>query len=720
MEEAAGKPKDIRDETGELNEEAVHYAPMNGAAKDPGFFSLAYHTMTGSATSRIKAQYWDNPAIQAIARQFNLEKDERQLGINTIAEDSQIAYGQYENAARDFLKAPIHEQWEAWNRKAAGEANLDLAVDRALADVLNNRIVKDAATANRGDIDYIDGLWNDPNYLPIHELVDYDKMYNDQAATMERAKAHLKDPSKWKKVENILESAFRQHQERGTDLHTGADRRGSAIQANLIMAMKEAVRKGKPVKAKAIINRLKQPYEQQQKRTAQTLERALSDLDQDFFTAYYKKDIVPSDALRVHMKKAAESLSHVNRFGADFKKFDEMVADAIERGYEMGKPITEKDIEKLYDVLRVSQRIHLKPLSKDWRERQIKAKAGITTLTLGLASLVSIPEMISIPLATDMKSALKGFTATLKRDDANYVAAEDLGLSIGQAVNMTLNRTTEELINVPKWEQLFIKMTGLPYVQHFLTVWAAKSQDIYFKRMLDGIRSGRLEKSQANHLWRKLAEAGIDVEQATKWADEGYQQEAEFYKDEWLPKLLAATRDTIIDPDPVDKPLWQSDERMGLVAQLKAFMTVFTHRVMRGTAKKVALEGPGKNRELAMRVAPYATMYILGQMAMGAAREVIKDGEIDEERSIAQRAGQAFAYMGSVAYFIDPIMAAQYRSDVLTSFAGPAAGIGIQLFKGTVEGVEDLDADKVLDTYLKRLYPNTPFKGLVLEAMGVD
>ena len=269
-------------------------------------------------------------------------------------------------------------------------------------------------------------------------------------------------------------------------------------------------------------------------------------------------------------------------------------------------------------------------------------------------------------------------------------------------------------------ESAFIKLTGLPYLQHFLTVWAAKSQDTYLRRQLNQMNSGKMSGPMSNHVYRKLAEAGINVDKAKDWAAKGYPKDDKFYQREYIPKLIQLTRDTIVDPNPVDKPLWMNDERFMLLAQLKGFMTVFTNRVMQGTKDKLAMEGPGANRELALRVAPYLTMYLLGQVAMGATREFVKAGEVDSEKDMIERMWAAFGYAGSVAYFTDAINSMRFRSDPTASAAGPAFSIGSQLVGNAVRNIEEMDAEGFVNDTIKRLFPNVPFKDLMLEGLGVE
>jgi hypothetical protein len=719
--EATPQIGEVRDKKGNIAEEVINLAPAKDSVKQPGFFNYAYNIITGNATSPLKARYADNKSALTYLRQFNLSAKERFTGQNTIAEKGQAEYAKFEKAGKDFFNATRNDQDAAWERKAKGEADMSNPIDKSLHEVLNVQIPKSAWIASRGKMDMTEGLWSREDYLPISDAINWNLVVNDPNY-INRAKEILTAQGKEDKIDQVVNALRRKKKDfltYGNEMHMGADRKSASVQRKFVAAVEKAVESGKGLKLKGLLKGAQQEYKPKQRHSSITLERELQELGQEWFLPYYDKKRSPAEVLRIHMKKAAESVAHINSFGVNLEKADELIARAIVEGQKNDNPLRPRDVEKMYDVLRASQRIHLNPVTRKTREAQQKARATITTMVLGLSALVSIPEAVVIGLQTDMRSMLKGLLATARLGDKErmLVASEDLGYSLASSTNLVFNRTAEETFDVPKWEAAFVKYgTGLPFVQHFLTTWAAKSQDIYLRRKLDKIKTGNASGAEANHIYRKLAEAGIDVEKSVEWANQNYPLDSDFFQNEWSRKLIAVTRDTIVDPDPIDKPLWQSDERFLLVAQLKGFMTVFTNRVMQGTAEKLAMEGPGANRELALRVAPYLTMYLLGQVAMGMAREYIKSGEVDDEKTTNERVWNAFGYAGSMAYFIDAINAFRYRSDPAASVAGPFFSITNQLAGSAVENLERMDPEGFMEDVLKRLYPNSPFKDLIVEA----
>lgn len=721
--------RQLRDSEGNISEEVVSLVPSEDAVNNLGLFTTAYNTLTGNITSRLKARHQGNKYVQAFGRQFNVTAKERAYAGNAIPEEAQAMLAKQEGAAQVFYDAPVSEQDAAWERRANDEADMSNPVDASLYQSLNEEARHQAYIASRGQLDVSEGKWTDKTYLPTYNMIDWGAVANDPNARNKMEEGMIEagvEPDAIKLNLGIFDSKMSDYKKYGNSMHMGADRKSVQWQDRMKANLARARESGKPAVAKAIIKDMQDVYQSDRKRSAATLDRALKDVPQSWFQSYQRKDTSVAKALRIHQKLQAEELAHINAFGVDLEGIETLIAKAIEEGDRIGQPIEARDIEEMYNISRTSQRISLNPLTKDMRERQQKIRAAVTTMTMGLASLASIPEAMIVPMKTGIRPALKGLAATMKITDKQktIVAAEQLGMSLNTSTDHVLNRIGEEAIDATAWESAFIKLTGLPYIQHFLSIWAAKSQDIYLRNQLDQLNSGNLDAGESNLTYRKLAEAGIDVEKAKDWASKGYDITEEsgklFFENEWVPKLVRLTRDTIVDPNPVDKPLWMNDERFMLVSQLKGFMTNFTNRVLQQTFSQVRMEGPGANRELAMRIAPYLTMYLLGQVAMGAMREVARTGEIDDEKVMAERIWNAFGYMGSVAYFTDTINAMRYRSDPTASVAGPAFSIGNRMVGDTVRNIEEMDAAGAVNDIIKRGFPNMPFKDLMLEGMGVE
>jgi hypothetical protein len=688
--------------------------PVEGAVKQAGLFTLGANLTFGNATDYLKQSYADNPFIQGLGQAFNLRPIERHAGKFTINEKAQGQKAAFEQMAKPFRMASASQQLEAVQAKARGELDMTNPVHASLAEVLNKGIPQ--AYAKIGG--EMTGLFTEETYLPWN--MDWEAVNNDPNIRV-KAREDLEkqglEESVIKKTLARLDARAKSWKEHGNDLHYSKQSATNRVESYLAGVLQNEEVYDTPKRVKGLIKKISAERKQEKRESPLTLERELGAFSEEFLNKYRNKKIGPQEMIDSHMHKAAEHLALMEVFGTDLEKFDEQVGRAIAWGKTNNKPIKPRDIERMYDVLRTQQRIHLKPVGETQRKIQRNTKAILNTQLLGLSALVSIPESIFIFLNAGSKSALKSLAATLNPLNTSKIAADDVGLSLTQAVNHVINRTGEESFEIGKWEETFFKFTGLPQLQHFLTIWSARAFDTNIRSLLADYTKSDLSDQGRTHILLKLDQAGIDVEEALQWRKTGFDINNPYFTEKYLPALFGLTRDTIVDPHPVDKSLWMNDERFTLISHLKGFMTTFTNRVMRGWKDKMALQGPGANRELATRLAPYVALYLAGQIGVQMARELIKTGDTEkfDEKSLSQMIWDAFGYLGSMAYFVDLVNAVAHRSDPLASAGGPAISKALDVTRSLSMGVIEQNPEAALEGIIETAMPNVPGIGVVQE-----
>lgn len=723
----AGDVIALQDGAGKLQLNEENLAPVEGSAKQPGNWSIRFNQLTGNATSALRLRYNQNPWVQELMKQFNLKIADRQVGKSTLSEKARQWEAELNDVTQAFFNAPLDEQVQAWETKAKGELDLENPIHKSLYDTLNVKIPEGYRAASRGKGGF-GGMFDDDTYLPSHNALDWKKMSEDPElmrkaiAALEKNKPEMSQDSR-QALLDILDNRKQRYLAYGNEFHYG-----SAPNSQIETYLSQALDEGRaPKTLKKLIKQIEKRRERELKKSPLNLKRELEAFGQEFLTEYYRSDMTPADIMRQHIRMVTEHAAVVDAFGVDNHIFDEVVAKAIDWGHKNGQAIEPKDITKIYDVLRTQQRIHLKPMNPQLRNIQNKARALVNIKLLGLASLVSIPEALVIALNTGGMNALKGLVQTMGLTKRSAIAAEDIGLGADAALNNVLNRVGEESFDIGKLEQTFFKMTGLPHLQHFLTTWATRSQDIYIRRLLNDLDSGKLNPTQVNFTRRKLLEASIDPDAAMNWHKEGGSVDAPFFKYSYRPALYRLVRDTIVDPSPIDKPLWMNDERFVLIAQMKGFMTAFTNRVMIGWKDKIKQAGPEGNKMLALQVAPYVAMYLAAQVGVQGIRELLKTGNLDDwdEKSIYDRIWSAMGYMGAVAYPVDAINTWRHGGDPLVSGAGPAPSITFSTVEGLVRSIDSTNPEEqLMKTTLKLVTPNAPGIGwvetFVKDAWGLE
>ena len=718
-------PVPIKGEDGGLSLEFQELIPVDGAVKQPGMFTLGVQTLMGNSTDKLRTKFSHMPKAVALLDNFAMTLNDRGPGKTTFNEDSRALEGELQTLAKTFNKSNKSDRKAAWEGRANGTP-LDTPAGQSLDAILSTKIPELASSMG---IDVSKGLFTDPTYLPIMNNFNFNKA-SKSTTVLQEAEQDMRDSGKSdKQIEstlNTLRQQMKSYEATGYHMSYSLDRDSRGFREEMLKNFNEKREKGKKLSEKNIKTlraRLLKKSQSTVKESPLTLERSLKNLSQSFFNKYQIHDD-PLQALNSHIRMVSEHLSLINRLGEDNKLFDEAIFEIAADAHANDLEFNADDVSKFYDLLKTQQRIHLKPIeNQSIRKLQQQTRAVSNTMLLGLSALVSIPESLVIFMNAGGKNALIGLLQSTVGRAGNWgLASEQLGYTIQTAVGHGINRTGEESFEVGTFENAFIRWTGLPYLQHFLTVWSARSNDVQIKSMLKQLNDGGLTPAKRDQYNRMLQEASLDVDKAMDWAVNGFKEDTPFFKKEYVPAVVRLTQDTIVDPHPVDKPLWMNNEHLLLLTQLKGFMTVFTNRVMRSWKQKVAADPQG-NRQLATKVAPYVAMYLAAQIGMQAVREMVK-GDFDlsewDEKEMSDRILASMGYLGSMAYLIDTYNSLRYNSNPLASALGPVPSKAISTVGGAVQALDRSDPEAAMYSIIKDLFPNVPFKDLMLEAIGVE
>ena len=730
----------LQDEDGNLSEDYKQLVPVTGAARNPGLMTLGATVLVGNATDRSRQKFGHLTKVKNILDNFNTKYKERQVGQFTINEKARGLEGEFHTLAKDFNKGKESNRIAAWDAIANGEV-LDTKEFKSLTKLLHDTIPEETKARSRKMIETGEGWLADNTYLPTMVTMDFNKMNDVNWDTLAvEAEADLvargdMSPAEIKSQMGALKQSLNSYKQTGDHLSFARMGKDTKPLQNVLDRLEGYKEKGEKITDKQRKN-LKSSMAKESlgsnRKSPIVLDRMLGKFSQKFLNNYRKAED-PRGALNAHIRMVSEHLAMVDTFGVDNVLFDEAMIEAVADSYNVAidegdvtKAMNADDVERMYDILRTQQRIHLKPLqSERVRTIQNNTRAVANTMLLGLSALVSIPEALVIFMNTGGKASLQGLAQTIRlttkgRHGEAMLASEQLGYTIRTAIDHAINRTGEESFEVSKWENSFIRWTGLPYLQHFLTVWAARANDVHLKDMTKKL-STETNVEKRNYMTAMIEEAGLDVDKMLNWADGDFSEDSEFFVKSYIPAVVGLTHDTVVDPHPVDKPLWMNNEHLLLLTQLKGFMTVFTNRVMRKWGHEVK-RSPKGNITLATKVAPYVAMYIAAQVGMQAVREVLKKGDLDDwdEKDMSDRVINAFGYLGSMGYFVDFYSSLLHRSDPLASIGGPVLSKSLNSSRHLVNAVEQQDPEAFVQKMAKELFPNMPGKDLILEAFGVE
>lgn len=285
---------------------------------------------------------------------------------------------------------------------------------------------------------------------------------------------------------------------------------------------------------------------------------------------------------------------------------------------------------------------------------------------------------------------------------------EDIGHGLHDMTSLAAARIGETVNDMPKAETWFIqKMTGLPHVQFALSATTLKATDYNMRRVIDEYATATSPEKMRS-AQRRLLQMGVDPQRAKSWRQSGYKKDHDFYRDSWIPRLYRSLRTTIVEPHAVDKPVWMGAEHWLLISQLKSFMFTFQNLVLNDSAKQLMQEGPGRNREIVLRAAPYMAAYVLGQAGILTLKEWMREGEVDED-TMDDKIIMAIGQQGLLSIVSDLYHGIAGRSGVLESVS-PAAGFINRQIKGNVRLVDDIMSGEISaeDAVREVISINTP------------
>jgi len=727
--------QELNEETGEM--EWVQQVPVEGAAKQPSMFSMAVAPIFGNLSAATRTKLWDNKPAQMISSYFNQTgKDRFKYKHNTVHSNAEMANGELLNFAAEVMDANKQDLKEAWEIKASGD--MEAINANPLAKKLQESLGEDILKRYEKSGGTVTEQMKRPDYLPLVAAIDWDKIGKNREEFFGKLKAQaLKQGMNDEQIKKLYKKAntlLDNYETEGT-IHsygnkTGLNRSRKRLEALFTDPDATASDKRKALKGMTQRHRSKDTQD-----SPLTLERGLQELDQSFWESnYIRKGMDPKTRLKLHYKLISEHMAHMEAFGPNNEKFDQMVAEAVLADGDAKSEMTIKEIDRMYDMLSTSQRILLKPISPTLRKWQNRVRAFENITLLGLSVIPSVAETLMIPTKFGAKNTLTALGQAVKYGSQELVrkvgvdiprneldrVMTDLNISYREALNVVANRIGEDSINLSKAEEMIIQASGLPLFTTFTQSWAGFAAEAEVKRLASNLTSGKLTSTQKSQAIAKINDAGLDVARTLDWYNNGASKDHVYYSD-IKAALKETVNDTIIDPNPSDKSIWFNDERLKLISQLKSFATVFTNRIMLDWYKKGATAANERrivdSTAHGLRIATFISSYLAMQIGLAGFREYLKTGDTDkwDDKEVYEHLVDSIAYLGSIGFAADPLRAPTYGADPIISLMGPAAGDASRVFK--ITGTMMSDPERGIEMVVKRMIPNMPAKEPITEGI---
>lgn len=385
-----------------------------------------------------------------------------------------------------------------------------------------------------------------------------------------------------------------------------------------------------------------------------------------------------------------------------------------------GRPLRPDEQQRIYDIYN-SFNGRYKPLDNELANVANNAMATSVNLSkLGLATITSLTEpLVSIARLNESSGlgaaartygeALRGFARKafkgLKEHEA-ITEAREMGLITDQAIAEVLDQMQGVGMDgkLAKINHKFFRLTGLHQ-------WTELSRGMAYGASKTDITktATRLAKNPNDATRQRwLTEVGLNPEQAVQWINEGGDVTAPFYS-ELKKASVRMANEIIANPNPVNKPLWMSNPKMKLVAQLKAYPIVFGNVILDRQFKEFKSQlAEGRGGRKAANLAITAGTMVGGYYLLGMLKDTLRgnDLELDDEekqfRNLTRATVNLLGPVGIVAPVVEG-MGERYGSNSLMSAAVPFAGTVGKVIEDPARGLVDaVPGSTLLPTELKQ------------------
>ena len=324
-----------------------------------------------------------------------------------------------------------------------------------------------------------------------------------------------------------------------------------------------------------------------------------------------------------YMQKAATRVASVSVFGENASKLREDLKVLRETTKEDGTPVlSDEQRDKVYDVYDAAHNTYKRNTNKNWSAVSKMATTVGAITHLGLATISSFTELAWIgeragfvnmlrtlpkALAYTLKGIHRGVSGKYREPGEGAQAMATLGFNLDPRVNERLDQifSTDHNMVVNMYFRTFAG-GFLTQWTNFNRNWAAQAMMTNINRRANGIIRGNLSDIERRRLVNELKENGVSNDEfqfITKaFTDEQGNVRVDItnegilntkmpngktVRDVLVPWLHKVVDDVVVHPKAINKPLWMSDPRFAIIAQLKTFPIVFGNTVVKRLLRKL-------------------------------------------------------------------------------------------------------------------------------------
>jgi hypothetical protein len=442
------------------------------------------------------------------------------------------------------------------------------------------------------------------------------------------------------------------------------------------------------------------------------------------------------EAVRDYFEGAAHRISFAKRFGENGEKANAQIAKAVYEAQQKGRPVSKGEIDQMYGLLNAYNGMYGRLKSEAAKNAQSLFSAFLVVKTLPLATLSSLFEFVTPAIRGDVGSALTSLIPTfaemakeasrvllkgVPKSDFAQVASE-AGLSFHSAQSVMAERLGATMFNrgAAKATRAFFLVNGLSALTHVNRTYAAKTADSIFHENLFKLASGiDITSAKGAQLANQLRSMGVDIKtnaDAKALYNPTNPSEVAAARDARVLAMHRFTRQTVLEPNIADTPLWMSNGKLQLLAMLKRYPSAFSNTILPQLMRKLSPTYQGSYQG-ALAGAIGITFILGAGLGLGyiqdELKQIAKAGTTEYEDNRTE--GMRFADVLNTTlmpmqmqYVSDMFTATRHGTTPVESIMGPAAGFVTETGLAAYKTISSFEENPTSGHIWKYLYEQTP------------
>lgn len=693
-----------------------------GTKEEGGFLTKIWQMGGREATAPLEPLARTAPAAEEFIRDFRPDMTGEKATGKTVFDDYELRSGKWRSDFSDITHGMDDAQKAAlFDEASKPKAQVTDPKAKQLRDLMD-QIPQDAKAAGIDNVGYIEG------YMPFRP--DDKRIVENRAQFEQDIAPYVQDPAQV--TQDYLDTIS---QPRGTNAPQVDRLVQQNPQTGQWEVMKQFTKAGDP-------NTMRGKFAQgtvPPKFSNLEFSRAFNDVPQEVMNKWSVEQTPKqrTEAINDYFEGAAHRVAFADKFGPSGEKANAQIAKAVAQAQQQGRQVSKAEVDQMYGLLDAYNGMYGRIQSDALRNAQSITSAFLTIKSLPLASLSSLVEFTTPFIRGNVVDALSSVIPAMSQIAKDSVAtlfkgsprsewsklAADAGIDFASSQSLLAERLGQTMFNrtAAGLTRRFFLVNGLSALTHVQRTFAAKTGERIYDDAVMRLALG-VDPTSAKgvRLLTELRTMGLDIKSQSDamalWSPSN-PSEVAAARDSKALAIRRFTSQAILEPTAADLPLWMSNGRLQLLAQLKRYPTAYSNIILPQLVRKMKPGYQGSYTGAA--AAAVGTTFILGaMMTIGYVQDELKQwtkagfAQPDENRTEAQRftdvVSQNLLPM-QVQYVTNMFAATRHGVDPVSANLGPAAGLIKEAAQAGAKTIGSFEEDPTTGYIWQFMYKQTPF-----------